>query len=84
MNLRQKNSYFIPNSQKFLPKKSKKLGNFDVLDASFWQSRSNRVIQVTTGRSEKRWDIPTALTKGSNECRQLKIVRKVFAKVRLD
>jgi hypothetical protein len=62
----------------------KKIRNFGVLDRSFWQSHFNHVIQVTTGKSEKRWDLPTALTKGSNECRQLKIVRKVFAKVRLD
>ena len=27
----------------------KKIRNFDVLDESFWQSRPNRVIQVTTG-----------------------------------
>jgi len=32
------------------PKHLKKIRNFDVLDESFWQSRCNRVIQVTTGR----------------------------------
>lgn len=69
---------------KIFTKKSKKLGNFNVSGASFWQSRLNRVIQVTTGVSEKRWDLPTALTKGSNLCRQKPKVKKAFARVPLD
>jgi hypothetical protein len=32
------------------PKHLEKIRNFDVLDESFWQSRFNHVIQVTTGR----------------------------------
>jgi hypothetical protein len=75
---------FRPNAQKFLPKKSKKFGNFDVLGACFWQGRFNHVIQVTTGVSEKRWDVPIALTKGSNVCRQKPRVKKAFARVPLD
>ena len=36
-------------SKKFT-KHLEKIRNFDVLDESFWQSRVNRVIQVTTGK----------------------------------
>lgn len=72
---------FQTKLQRFFNKKFKKFDDFNVLEASFWQSRSIRVIQITTGVSEKRWEFPTALTKGSNACRQKMTASKAFAKV---